>query len=211
MTNSDKKRFWACMKAMEECVGIPSSKEKAEIYFRALSDLDIADIEKASWYIVGHRTTASFPKPGEIREAISGCAEDIAICAISKIESAWRKGIGAYHNVCFDDPLIHVLIDRAGGWGKLCSVPEQDWKFMRKDLEKQYKAISGLHLSHMPDIPPVLFGTHGGHENIAMLEGIGRQVEIEYIGDRQAAVAWTQQLQMVNPDVRLLVDEVKTL
>lgn len=214
MTNSDKKRFWACMKALEECAGIPAGKEKAEIYFRALSDLDIAEIEKAVWNIVGHRTTASFPKPGEIREAAIGNLDDKAILAISKIELAWRKGVGAYHNVCFDDPLIHVLIDRAGGWEKLCAIPEHDWKFFKKDLERQYKAMSGIHHAHMGDIPPVLMGAHGGHENTKKLEQIDIPVEIEYIGDRQAAIEWTRQIEqarMMNPDILQLTSVVKSL
>lgn len=210
----EKKKFSEGMAVLCEQFQREASELLLRGYWIVLQNLTNEQFEKAVLQVLSTKTFNKMPLPAELLEAVHGNLDDKAVLAISKIELAWRKGVGAYHNVCFDDPLIHVLIDRSGGWEKLCAIPEHDWKFFKKDLERQYKAMSGIHHAHLGDIPPVLFGAHGGYENIKKLEQIDRPVEIEYIGDRQAAIEWTRQIgqaRRMNPDILQLTSVVKAL
>ena len=136
-------RFAQVMIALNEVFGIgpePSSI-KVEIYSQALSDLSIEAIETATKLIISCRTTATFPKPAEIREAIHGKREDDATRAWALVDKAMRQ-IGNYDSVNFGDRKIHTVIEMLGGWESLGTLTEDEWKWKRKEFEGLYKAIN---------------------------------------------------------------------
>lgn len=194
MTQNDFLQFGELMAVLGEAFSKEPSAYKIEIYFRALKDLSIEEIKTAVDNIIKTRTiTGTFPLVSEIREAVNGNIDDKAVIAISKIEDAIRS-IGAYSNVVFDDPLIHAVIVRYGGWVKLCEVTSDEWKFLRKDLEKHYKALARTYSNsnHLPEVPSVLIGIHGGASNEEQLKAIGRSVPVSYVGDHRKAVEWSR-------------------
>ena len=146
-------------------------------YEIVLRDLTDEQFQGAVFKILKTKRFQKLPMPAEILEMVYGSTDDRAVLAISKIEQAWRSGIGSYDSVVFDDPLIHLIINQAGGWEKVCSVPEDEWKFMRKDFEKQYKAFAASG-THGRDVPTVLHGFHGTEANIAMLEKMGKKLQV---------------------------------
>ena len=141
MQNNDLERFSYCMGALGEAFSQEPSPLKTEIYFKALSDLPIDVIEKSVWQVIRSRTTASFPKVAELREAMGGKEEDKAILAYD----AFTKGkaqTGAYESVVFEDKLIHAVIQSMGGWYEVCMITEDEWKFKRREFIDLYRAIS---------------------------------------------------------------------
>jgi len=140
MVDSDYKRFAYVMGALGEAFSQEVSKVKIEIYFKAMQDLKIEEIEAASWNIINNRGTATFPKVAEIRTAIHGNPDDVAQLALEKVEKAIRE-VGGYRTVVFDDPVIHIVINTFNdGWPGICALPIDEWKFRRKDFIKSYMA-----------------------------------------------------------------------
>jgi len=139
------------------------SDMKMEINFKALSDLTIEQLERATWELINTRKTASFPKVAEIRDAAIGSVEDKAILAYD----AFTKGKGAtgiYRSVCFEDKMIHAVVEAMGGWTDVCQITEDEWKFRRREFLDLYKAMS-RHCNR--DIPDRLIGLaeHGCNQN----------------------------------------------
>ena len=141
MEKSRKERFWAAMKALGETFDREITEGKLDAYSFALKDLPIEEIEKGTLEVMRTRKTASFPKPGEIREASQGNIELEAIMAFEVVEKAIRK-YGAYQSVVFDDPVISRTIANLGGWVKMCRTPIEEAKWIKKDFLRLYDAFS---------------------------------------------------------------------
>ena len=175
-------RFSALMAAMGEVFGGDITQQKIEIYDRALSDIPIDKLESAVWQIIKTRKTASFPKVGEIREAISGDVEDIAQYALRKLEAAMAR-VGAYRTVIFDDPIIHSVVERFEcGWPGICQMPLDEWKWGKKDFLNMYA-------HHSKDIPETIRPLEGLHDinnrNNGHTESLGKYTT--YIGNKERA------------------------
>ena len=176
------KRFLFVMGILAEEFGQEAGEFKIKIYAKALEDIPVEDIERAAWDIIQTRTTASFPKVAEIRERLKGRTEDIAVIALDKLERAMAR-IGAYKSVQFDDPLIHACVSSLGGWPRLCQMDLDEWKWVKRDFEKIYRAFATRPLDSL-QIPERLAGiaelsndSHGFRDATP---------QIEYVGDKGA-------------------------
>jgi hypothetical protein len=150
----DFKRFGTAIAGLAEVFdtkGNGISSVGMELYFRALEDLEIEDIERAAMEIVRNRVFNGMPKPAEIRETIQGTKEDAAVIAWGKVDAAVRKH-GPYPSVQFDDPAIHSAIELMGGWVEFQNVPLDEWKWRRKEFERAYSILvdRGGHSAYLP-------------------------------------------------------------
>lgn len=178
MTDKDEKRFAYCMAALSEAFSQEASEAKIDIYFKALSDLDIEDIERAAWQIINTRGTSTFPKVAELRQAIFPDIEDNATLAYDKFTKG-KAATGAYDTVIFDDPIIHAVIQSMGSWEAVCMVTEDEWRFKRKEFMDLYRAFSK---NPPQQIPARLIGIHE-HQN--SISGFNKQIpEPVLIGDK---------------------------
>jgi len=148
------------------------SPVKYKFYFAALSDLSIEDIKTAANHIA--RTATFFPKPVDFRNALSGNSDDMATVA-------WLKALGAqnrYLSVCFDDPVIHSVVEAMGGWVKFCSMEgynDESWQM--KDFIKIYKSLMGGH-EHpvkLMGLTEIRNAEHGDYDYIPEVKLIGDQ------------------------------------
>lgn len=151
---TDLKRFGTAIAGLAEVFdtkGDGISSVGMELYFRALEDLEIDQIERAAMEIVRTRVFNGMPKPAEIREAIQGTKESAAVLAWEKVDKAVRKH-GPYESVRFDDAAIHSAIELMGGWVELQNVPLDEWKWRRKEFERLYAIVidRGGHSGHLP-------------------------------------------------------------
>jgi hypothetical protein len=191
MERADAKRFRDVMFAMAEAFSQQATAFKVEIYYKALADMEIGDIERGCWQIIRTRGTATFPKVAEIREAVMG---DSA----SKAELAWGsmikavRSIGPYRSVVFDDPVIHAVVDREGGWERVCEKTIDEMKWFGKDFPRIYKTFEEAVLNGSMAVPPVLIGIHDGHNQA---HGFTDHVrEPVAIGDGRDGERWQGQL-----------------
>lgn len=157
MEQKDKKQFATVMAGLAEVFSPdkpgPSSMAM-EIYFKALQEYAIEDIERACLSLVENRVFNGLPKPGEIKEAINGPQQDQAILAWQKVDKAVRDH-GQYASVRFvDDPVIHGVIEMMGGWPQFQDCPLDEWKWKQKEFERLYGVLKrrGDHPNYLPGI-----------------------------------------------------------
>jgi hypothetical protein len=165
MKQGDLKKFAVCVEAMrgEFTPNEQLSKLQLDVKFKALMDIPIEDIERATWTIISTRKTASFPKVAEIREAATGSLEDKSVIAYDAFTKG-KAATGAYDSVSFHDKTIHAVIMAMGGWQEICIITEEEWKFKRREFIDLYKAITR---NPGRDIPEKLIGLgeHGCSQN----------------------------------------------
>lgn len=145
MTNYDEERFAALMLEMAEAVSQEVSPFKIEIYFKHLSDMPYEDVERAFQNVIRTRVTSTFPKVAEIRQAVHGDPQDKALIAWEQLIKSIR-GVGGYRSVIFDDPVITAIIEREGGWEKVCNMTSEEIKWFGKDFLKIYPSYANREL-----------------------------------------------------------------
>jgi hypothetical protein len=121
MTQGDRKAFAVLMLGLGETYGEPVSEARMEIYFAALSDLDLPDIRAALNVLV--RTSKFFPRPAEIREAVCGSAEDraeLAWSAVQRIVRAHGWANPPKDEDWPDEATRRAAMELYGGWRALC-------------------------------------------------------------------------------------------
>jgi len=160
-------RFIDVMIALGEASGQESTTLKEKIYAQGLEDIAIEEIEKAAWLLIKTRTFASFPKIGEIRDAVGGKAED---CADVQASIVWQTvtRYGGARSVVFDDPVTMAVIQQGfGGWQKMCSellIDQMQW--FLKDFVKHHIAFKRSNMKHIGYLAgysdPVLLGITEG-------------------------------------------------
>jgi hypothetical protein len=166
MKKTDLEKFAVIMAMLAEVFndGKEISKNKVELYFKALEKYEIDKISLAASNMIQARVYPSFPKPAEILQEINGTNADRATEAwIGVLNTV--KNVGNYQSVKFADPVIHSVINVMGGWDNLAStmtVDEEKWK--QKEFERLYQVMNrrGNHSKYLP-------GTHELNNTPAML------------------------------------------
>lgn len=193
-------RFLFCMAALAEATGQEANPMKIKVYAQGLNDIPVDDIERACQHIIRTRTTATFPKVAEIREAIHGKASDKAVLAVQVIEKATEKG--PYSSIVFDDPYIHATIHALGGWEHVCEISAipDEWKFFKKDIERVYGAM--LTKSIPSDTPLRLAGYCERVNSAAGYDLNIHKPRIEYMGDVQQIKQWRSEVRQLQDNAK---------
>lgn len=140
----NKTKFSEGMSLLCETYQREPSKLLMKAYYMALKDLNDTDYEQAIGNVLQDRKFNKMPMPGEIREYATGSIDDKATLAYDAFTKGKAK-TGAYDSVCFDDKIIHAVVEAMGGWSGLngvCMITEDEWRFKRKEFIDLYKAIS---------------------------------------------------------------------
>lgn len=159
----NKKLFHDKMRMLFEFYNKKVSPDMYEIYYEALSQLDNSQFLSAVDIII--KTSKFMPMPIDFIKISHESMEEKAIFALNKVEKAFCS-VGIYGGLHFQDEKINKTIEIIGGWVKICSMSDNDWKFARKDFIKIYKL--------MPELS----------ERIE-LKGIGEQGGIKEIGVKE--------------------------
>lgn len=93
------------------------------------------------------------PKVADIVRQLSGTVSDQAAIAWGKALDAAAR-VGAYQDVCFDDPIIHSAIMDCGGWPAICQTETENLSYTQHRFTECYRAYIGRKFDH----PAVLFG-----------------------------------------------------
>lgn len=132
------------------------SNMQLEIAFEALREFPLPDVRRALSAHVRDPDTGQFqPKPADVVRTLKGTGSDRAWEAWRKVEKSLRQ-VGQYQSVCFDDPLIHVIVEEMGGWPALCRTnEEEELPFRRQEFVKRY---AGLQRRGVEQYPKKLVG-----------------------------------------------------
>lgn len=190
MDKKDYKAFEKIMASLNELYGDPGKKVsdlKMELYFTALKDLSIGQLNDAVNILIQTKTMKVWPLPAEIRYTVEGNPQDKAAIAFDKLLGAVRS-IGPYRTVIFDDPAIHAFIQSYGGWEDICDKTVEEWKFMRSEFVKGYAG-----LSKRTDVPLKLMGIHDASN---ARNGWDHKTVPVIVGNEALALEWTERIKI---------------
>lgn len=142
MENTDKHEFKSILGAVMDLYGKELSVPLLQLWFSSLQRFSMDEVRAGLSRYVQSADSGSFaPKPADIIRMIEGSAIDRGTLAWGKVIESIRR-VGGYQSVCFDDAIIHCVIEDMGGWGKLCATEEIEIHFRAADFAKRYRAYA---------------------------------------------------------------------
>jgi hypothetical protein len=117
MTDGDRKSFAEAMHLLFETFGEPVSDLRTEGYFDALREFDIVAVNGAVRMAL--RASRFCPKPVELRELITGNAQDAAETAWGGVLREIRR-VGYVGTPNLDPRTLRAVNETWGGWRRLC-------------------------------------------------------------------------------------------
>lgn len=132
-----------------------ASSMMVSIAFVALAEYSFEDVNRALHAHIKDPVSGKWPpKPADVIAFIDGAPGDRAAIALTKAHKAAQR-CGGYESVCFDDPIIHIVIRDMGGWIEWCSISEKERPFKHNEFQKRY---AGAASARERVYPPLLMG-----------------------------------------------------
>lgn len=139
MRDDDMERFFRLLSGISDYYGRQIGKDAMRLYWEGLKQYDLQAVEKAFWTHTQNPDTGQFmPKIADVAKYLKGRTIDQAQIAWSKVDKGMRA-VGTYQDVCFDDPVIHRVIEDMGGWIALGDKQESEWPFLQNQFENRYR------------------------------------------------------------------------
>lgn len=101
------------------------------------------------------------PKVADIVRLIDGDTKDRANMAWSKAFNAITT-VGQYEDVCFDDGVIHAVVEEMGGWVKFCLMTHDEISYNQHRFVELYKTNA----RHGKAYPKLLIGLAGAENRL---------------------------------------------
>ncbi|WP_133408158.1 DUF6475 domain-containing protein [Parashewanella tropica] len=141
MTDHDKEEFAEIWSATYNLYSKQMTLPTLAIAFEALSHYDIKQIRSGlTSHIQSPEIGAFCPKPADVIKQIEGRGADKASAAWAKVLYAIHH-VGAWSSIKFDDLLIHLVIEKIGGWASVCKLKECELSFKQKDFIGHYQFL----------------------------------------------------------------------
>lgn len=119
MKQSDRLQFLKLLTGLSEMFGKEFSDALLEMYFQALADLSIEQVQFAAERAI--RECTWLPKPAELRAFVQGSSGDKAEAAWDLAVESYRKA-GAFKSVLFEDGFVgQAIVTVFGGWVEFCN------------------------------------------------------------------------------------------
>ncbi|MCW7556465.1 DUF6475 domain-containing protein [Endozoicomonas gorgoniicola] len=175
--------FTSLMTGIAEYYGNELSPSGIKVYMLGLQRFELPDLKRAcSLHMQSPDKGQFMPKVADLIRIIEGDTGSQAGQAWVKADKALRIQ-GPYRDVCFDDPIIHRVIDDMGGWIHFCTrADENEYPFQQKEFERRYQ---GYAVRPLQDYPKLLVGM-ATHQN--GVKGHSRRELPALIGDVDAAM-----------------------
>jgi len=140
----DFERFSKLMRGMEIAMGKETSRDRVELYFKLLEDMDIETLEKVFIEIIKTEKYPTIPTIGKIRSIIEGEREDILE---DEANVAWQQAcklvwhLGADGGQSGDHILDEAVQLAFGGWRQFGKTDKNYETGDRKHFMNCYKGI----------------------------------------------------------------------
>lgn len=161
MKNEDKRAFFDLMMAAGEVYGREVTRPMAAIYFSALANVGIEQVQEAMMAHMQNPDSGQFfPKPADLIKQMTGTTkqqdaviEDRAAIAWACIERDIRR-IGSYGTLKLDDKQALATVKAMGGWQSICQteISKMEWK--RKEFIRMYETFERMPLEALPSSLP---------------------------------------------------------
>lgn len=118
---NDKQKFTMAIGALFLAFHIQGSRELFEVWWQALKDIPIEDIQQSVLKVIQTEADSYKPVPGRIRKEVFGGSEPRAMAAWDKLNRAIAN-VGSYRDPQFTDPKIPAIVNQHGGWARICGL-----------------------------------------------------------------------------------------
>lgn len=167
MKESEYDQFGKMLAFMGEAYGKEISAGLVKIYWLALKQFELGEIERAITHIVSKHKYNTLPLPAHFIEAIHPPEErDLRVLSAIKVFEETVRVKGCYSSVIFLDDALTQTIEQFGGWLKLCyqigDMTDRDYSFFLKEFERIYR----LFIDRDCGMPRILLGQFD-RDNIA--------------------------------------------
>lgn len=185
MQQADIPKFLEVLAGVHDFYGKELSDFSGQVWIEAMRPFDLEQVTKAlSAHVVNTDRGQYMPKPSEVVKQLQGTQTDRALIAWGKVTAA-MSDVGAYTDVVFDDPLIHLCVTDAGGWPTVCRTPYDEQSYLQHRFCEAYRAYAGRGVP--AEYPARLTGAGSGPDDYAK-RGM-QPPKPRLIGDRAAALA----------------------
>lgn len=143
MQPSEKPAFYELLSDALGYYGKPASEFTLQVWWQACQKFSFEQITKA---LTAHATDAErgqfAPKVADVIRILEGTKTDRSLLAWGKVLEA-IGAVGAYQDVCFDDPAIHASIADCGGWVKICRSDMAEIGYLQHRFCQSHQAYTG--------------------------------------------------------------------
>lgn len=161
MKNEDKRAFFDLMMAAGEVYGKEVTQPMAAIYFSALANVSIEQVQNAMMAHMQNTDSGQFfPKPAELIKQITGTTkqqdaaiEDKAVISWACIERDIRR-IGSYGTLKLEDKQALATVKAMGGWQSICQTETSKMEWKRKEFIRIYETFERMPLDALPSSLP---------------------------------------------------------
>lgn len=161
MKNEDKRAFFDLMMAAGEVYGREVTQPMAAIYFSALANVSIEQVQEAMMAHMQNPDSGQFfPKPADLIKQMTGTTkqqdaaiEDLAAIAWACIERDIRR-IGSYGTLKLDDKQALATVKAMGGWQSICQTETSKMEWKRKEFIRMYETFERMPLEALPSSLP---------------------------------------------------------
>lgn len=161
MKNEDKRAFFDLMMAAGEVYGREVTQPMAAIYFSALANVSIEQVQAAMMAHMQNPDSGQFfPKPADLIKQMTGTTkqqdaaiEDRAAIAWACIERDIRR-IGSYGTLKLDDKQALATVKAMGGWQSICQTETSKMEWKRKEFIRMYETFERMPLEALPSSLP---------------------------------------------------------
>jgi hypothetical protein len=205
MQDKEKPEFGARILAIGLMYEKQITKPVIDLYWSALHDLELVDIDRALQIHMRDPERGRFmPKPADVRFQICR-PEKNSLIAWRQVEDAYCR-FNYYQTVQFEDGTINAVIRDMGGW-QWFSSQNLDEPWTQKEFERRYEAYKGQRIELHEPLP-------GFHElenrNKGFIEHVPETVLISDSGSVKLLPSRlpTAELQQTNDLVKLLAEKM---
>lgn len=161
MQEQDKSAFRDMMMAAGEVYGREITKPLLQMYFAALAQAGIDQVQAAMMAHMQNPDSGQFfPKPADLIKQMTGTTkqqdaaiEDRAAIAWACIERDIRR-IGSYGTLKLDDKQALATVKAMGGWQSICQTETSKMEWKRKEFIRMYEAFERTPLEALPSYLP---------------------------------------------------------
>lgn len=164
MNENDKTKFRQIMTSVAELYEKSLNVNLLAMYFNALKEFSIQDVERAFNEHVKSPDTASsfFPKPGDLVRKLIGTDKQNEQGIADRAELAWAcimaelVRIGPYENLEIDDRQAMAAVRAIGGWKSLATKTYDELNWIKKEFFSSYSCYERAPVESLPSQLPGL-------------------------------------------------------
>lgn len=157
MQDQDKAAFRDMMMAAGEVYGREITKPLLQMYFAALSQCGIDQVQGAMMAHMQNPDSGQFfPKPADFIRQMSGTSKQQEAAIEDKASMAWAcierdiRRIGSYGTLKMDDKQALAAVKAIGGWQSLCQTETSKMEWKRKEFIRMYETFERTPLDALP-------------------------------------------------------------